>query len=545
MKKFYSLSILLLAVIMGYSQPFTAVWTKLANGADYAWFNTTDGNNNVVSLAYNPATDKLLVSRRNDRIFIINPATGAEEGTLNTTGVGGEGFKYNKIRVTSDGVIYAISLATGAGQCKIYRWANQGAAPTLCADFSVTERTGDSFGLSGTGSSTILYASGAGNGGGTPNNINIYMLTTFNGLNYFADSKINVATSGTVSQWANRAVDPVSNSVTSDLWINSGGGPARRITVGPKSGDVRTGTVAFQTEDGVGNGQASNGYGGMRHLTASNGNKFLIFAGGNNSNAGTRMKTLEVGDEAAVKTFGLDSLYTGDVVAQYVTNANGTGDVSFKMEANGEYTVFYLSTNNGIQATKTGETILPVTLAKFDAAMFNTTARLSWLTAAENNNRGFDIERSANGTDFTKIGFVASKAPDGNSKLPLQYQFDDNNLNGGKQFYRLRQIDKDGKINLSDIRWVEKGNNASFVASLRSNPITDQVSVRINSMEKGNVSISLANASGAVLQTATRNLESGENWVNLPASNLPKGVYFITIRDNKNTGQPATLKVIK
>jgi hypothetical protein len=99
MKKFYSLSILLLAVIMGYSQPFTAVWTKLANGADYAWFNTTDGNNNVVSLAYNPATDKLLVSRRNDRIFIINPATGAEEGTLNTTGVGGEGFKYNKIRV--------------------------------------------------------------------------------------------------------------------------------------------------------------------------------------------------------------------------------------------------------------------------------------------------------------------------------------------------------------------------------------------------------------------------------------------------------------
>lgn len=540
MKKFYSLSILLLAVIMGYSQPFTAVWTKLANTGDYAWFAS---GNDVNSVAYNPATNKLLVAKRGNAIYIINPETGAEEGTLNVAGIGAEGFKYSKIRVTSDGVIYAISLATGAGQCKINRWANQAATPTLCADFSVTERTGDSFGLSGSGSSTILYASGAGGGGAS--GINIYMLTTFNGLNFFVDSKINVVTSGGVSQWANRAVEPVTNSVTSDLWIKSGGGPARRITVGPKSGDVRTGTVAFQIEDGVGNGQASVGYGGMRLLTTPNGNKFLIFAGGNNSNAGTRMKTLEVGDEAAVKTFGLDSLYTGDVVAQYVTNANGTGDVSFKMEANGEYTVFYLSTNNGIQATKTGETILPVTLAKFDAAMFNTTARLSWLTAAENNNRGFDIERSANGTDFTKIGFVASKAPDGNSKLPLQYQFDDNNLNGGKQFYRLRQIDKDGKINLSDIRWVEKGNNASFVASLRSNPITDQVSVRINSMEKGNVSISLANASGAVLQTATRNLESGENWVNLPASNLPKGVYFITIRDNKNTGQPATLKVIK
>lgn len=540
MKKLYSLSILLLAVIMGYSQPFTAVWTKLANTGDYAWFAS---GNDVNSVAYNPATNKLLVAKRGTAIYIINPETGAEEGTLNVTGIGAEGFKYSKIRVTSDGVIYAISLATGAGQCKINRWANQAATPTLCADFSVTERTGDSFGLSGSGSNTILYASGAGGGGAA--GINIYMLTTFNGLNFFVDSKINVVTSGGVSQWANRAVEPVTNSVTSDLWIKSGGGPARRITVGPKSGDVRTGTVAFQIEDGVGNGQASVGYGGMRLLTTPNGNKFLIFAGGNNSNAGTRMKTLEVGDEAAVKTFGLDSLYTGDLTAQYVTNANGTGDVSYKMEVNGEYTVFYVSTNNGLQATKTGETILPVTLAKFDAAMFNTTARLTWLTAAENNNRGFDIERSANGTDFTKIGFVASKAPDGNSKLPVQYQFDDNNQNGGKQFYRLRQIDKDGKFTLSDIRWVEKGTNASFVATLRSNPVTDQVSVRINSMEKGNVIISLANASGAVLQTATRDLESGENIVNLPASNLPKGVYFITVRDNKNAGQPATLKVIK
>jgi|688.fasta_scaffold08766_10 hypothetical protein len=542
MKKFYTLSLLLLAVIMGFSQPFTAVWTKRAYTSDYAWFAS---GNDVNSLAYNPATNKLLVAKRGTAIYIINPETGAEEGTLNVTGIGGEGFKYSKIRVTSDGVIYAISLATGAGQCKINRWANQAATPTLCADFSVTERTGDSFGLSGSGSSTILYASGAGNGGGTSNNINIYMLTTFNGINFFVDSKINVATSGNVPQWANRAVEPVTNSVTSDLWIKSGGGPARRITVGPKSGDVRTGTVAFQIEDGVGNGQASVGYGGMRLLTTPNGNKFLIFAGGNNSNAGTRMKTLEVGDETAVKTFGLDSLYTGDVVAQYVTNANGTGDVSYKMEANGEYTVFYVSTNNGLQATKTGLTILPVTLAKFEASILNKTARLTWLTAAENNNRGFEIERSANGTDFAKIGFVASKATDGNSKLPLQYQFDDQNLNAGKQFYRLRQIDKDGKINLSDIRWVEKGNNSTFVASLRSNPITENLSLNINSLEKGNVQISLVNASGAVLMSAARNVESGENIVNMPANNLPKGIYFVTVRDNNNPSEPVSLKVIK
>ena len=186
MKKMYTLILGIILSFVGYAQPLTSQWVKLANATDYAWFTN---DNNVASIAYNPATDRLLVSKRNDRIFIVNPATGAEVGQLNTTGWGAESFKANKIRVTSDGVIYAISLATGAGQCKIYRWADQASTPTLCADFTVTERCGDAFGISGTGNNTILYASGSGT---TSNAINIYMLNTVNGLNFFVESNINI-----------------------------------------------------------------------------------------------------------------------------------------------------------------------------------------------------------------------------------------------------------------------------------------------------------------------------------------------------------------
>ncbi len=544
MKKLYTVAALLFAVFLGKAQPFTAQWTELAVTGNLVWFGA---GNDVNSLDYNPVTNKLLVAKRGNGIYILNAETGAQEGQLSTTGVGGEGFKYSKIRVTSDGVIYAASLATGAGAWTIYRWANQAANPTQIA-VDVTERTGDAFSISGTGSNTILYGSGAGNAGGVVGSINIYMLSTFNGISYSLESKIVVTTTPTgVSQWANRALDPITNSLTSDLWITSGGGPARRITVGPKSGDTRVGTAVFAIADGVGDGQASVGYGGMRYLITPNDKKFLIFGGGNNSNAGTRMTALLVSDEGNVSTFGRDSLYVGAGLSSdsYVTNANGTGDAAYKMEANGEYTVFYLSTNNGIQATKTGTEILPVTLGAFNAELVNKTARISWITASENNNQGFHIEKSNNGTDFKQIGFEATKAVDGNSKLPLNYQFEDKAVSKGRNFYRLQQVDKDGRATYTDIVMVQKVEVGTFSANIRTNPIVNDLSLSVYMNEQSKVSVALINASGALLQSTERMLDKGENLINMPASNLAKGVYFVTIRDANHPEKQVTLKVIK
>ncbi len=544
MRKFYMIASLLFMGILGNAQPFTEQWTELAGTGNLEWFGPT--SNDVNSLDYNPITNKLLVARRGVGIFILNPETGVQEGQLSTTGVGTEGFKYSKVRVTSDGVIYAASLALGGGTWTIYRWANQTANPTQIS-VSVLERTGDAFSKSGTGANTILYGSGAGNGGGTAGIINIYMLSTFNGISFTIESRIVVNTSGGVSQWANRAVDPVTNSLTSDLWITSGGGPARRITVGPKSGDTRVGTAVFAIADGVGNGQASVGYGGMRYLTTPNNKKFLIFAGGNNPNAGTRMTTLLVTDEENVTTYGRDSLYKGEDPSSdsYVSNANGTGDAAFKMEANGEYTVFYVSTNNGIQATKTGLEILPVTMGPLYAELVNKTARLSWTTASENNNHGFHIERSKNGLDFTQIGFVATKAVDGNSKLPIDYQFEDNAMSAGRNFYRLQQVDKDGRATYTEVKMVQKVEAGSFAAQVRTNPVANELSLSVYMTEQSKVSVSLINVSGATLQSTERLLNKGDNLINMPASQLAKGVYFVTVRDANHPENQVTIRVIK
>jgi len=512
---------------------FTNSWRAFADGATYPWLSATANANNVASLAYNPATDKLLVSSRNSNVYILNAATGAQEGTLSLVGLGAESFKFNKIRVDADGVIYGISLATGAtSACKIYRWANQAANPVECASFTVTERTGDSFGLSGTGANTVLYASGAAT---TANAFNIYILNTTDGLAFTLESKVTMTSSPTTNQqWANRVVEPVSTGVNSDIWINGGGFNARRISISPPTGGVRTGTVVTTIADGLNPGQASVGYGGMRYITGTT-NKFLVFAGGNNSEAGTVMRALNVTNEAAITTHGTEALYP---TSSYVTNANGSGDVSFKVNSDGSFTTFYLSTNNGIGATISAPNTLPVDLTSFTAAIKNSKNTLTWTTASESNNSGFDVESSTDGSGFNKIGFVATKAESGNSNAVLTYSFEDAKAAKGTTYYRLKQVDFNGDFKYSDVKFINNSLNNVVEFSVYPNPVTNVIRVSTPVQDLSGYQVDLYNTNGTKVKSL--NLVDGNS---IDVSDLSSAIYMLKVSKDKNLVQ--TLKLVK
>ncbi|MEO7983617.1 MAG: hypothetical protein ABI688_06020 [Bacteroidota bacterium] len=75
----------------------------------------------------------------------------------------------------------------------------------------------------------------------------------------------------------------------------------------------------------------------------------------------------------------------------------------------------------------------------------NNGVQLQWQIAAELNTERFEIERSADGVNFTKIGTVASS---GSSNTTKDYSFPDNSP-ATVNYYRIKQIDKDGKVNYS------------------------------------------------------------------------------------------------
>jgi len=96
---------------------------------------------------------------------------------------------------------------------------------------------------------------------------------------------------------------------------------------------------------------------------------------------------------------------------------------------------------------------LPVELISFSARRQTDGIRLDWNTATETNNRGFRIERSADGTgQFEPIGWMDGH---GSTTLPQSYTFLDTDLpRAGVLYYRLRQTDFDGSEQLTDIRAV-------------------------------------------------------------------------------------------
>ncbi len=123
--------------------------------------------------------------------------------------------------------------------------------------------------------------------------------------------------------------------------------------------------------------------------------------------------------------------------------------------------------------TWTEAVTLPVELTGFTATKLNTESLLKWETASEINNAQFDIERSLDGIHFEKIGEVAGA---GNSNREIAYEFIDANPSTGVNYYRLNQIDFDGRSTLSEIRQLEFEESSRSI-NIYPNPVVDFVNI--------------------------------------------------------------------
>jgi hypothetical protein len=81
----------------------------------------------------------------------------------------------------------------------------------------------------------------------------------------------------------------------------------------------------------------------------------------------------------------------------------------------------------------------PVTLTSLKGAKTKSGNELTWVTSAEFNNNGFEVLRSNDGQTFMKVGYVNSKATNGNSNISLNYNFVDKGIQGQAKYYRLNQ----------------------------------------------------------------------------------------------------------
>jgi protocatechuate 3,4-dioxygenase beta subunit len=190
---------------------------------------------------------------------------------------------------------------------------------------------------------------------------------------------------------------------------------------------------------------------------------------------------------------------------------------------------------------------VPVTWLTFKAFLVNKNedVQLDWSTASEINNSHFEVQRSIDGKNFETIAFVNSKAINGQSNSILNYtQLDPTVklLNSDILYYRIKQVDYDGKFDFTQIEVIRLKDFATL--RVYPNPTQDEVHISMNQIsESENIEISVFDINGKlVLGKTIDNIYNNSLNTSLDIRQLENGIYTITIFDGINTN---SLKIIK
>jgi hypothetical protein len=171
---------------------------------------------------------------------------------------------------------------------------------------------------------------------------------------------------------------------------------------------------------------------------------------------------------------------------------------------------------------------LPVKLLAFTGFRKGNKNVLNWVTATEQNNKGFEVETSANGSDFKNIGWVAGA---GNSNVLQTYTFTDHFANQSTtqnsqppiSYYRLKQFDFDGHFEYSNTIFIKNTDIETLV--IYPNPTNDIVTISVETYDR-ELPTELRDIHGKLIYS----YKSVPYQIDL--STLPAAVYLLQIGGN-------------
>lgn len=181
-----------------------------------------------------------------------------------------------------------------------------------------------------------------------------------------------------------------------------------------------------------------------------------------------------------------------------------------------------------VNNSATGCTTLPVSILNFKGAVVNNQPVLSWSTATEFNDKGFAIERSKDGKIFTQIGFVNGA---GSTTQRKDYSYTDassGDIGVATCYYRLKQIDLDGKTSYSNVIPLSLKNALDW--KIYPNPVKDKITIALNLTTDTKVNVQVISKDGRLLlNTDKGTLPQGEQEINLNMQNIASGSYFVRV----------------
>lgn len=185
---------------------------------------------------------------------------------------------------------------------------------------------------------------------------------------------------------------------------------------------------------------------------------------------------------------------------------------------------------------------LPVKLASFTATLNNNKADLKWTTSSEINVSHFVIERSLDGINYNNAGIMFAY---GSETEKTNYQFPDNlaAVTASVVYYRLRSVDHDGKMELSEVRIIRlaspKTNDINILAY--PNPVTTELRITVPAIWQNKpIVYEVLNANGQSVKRVQTGSSSQTETMNV--ATLARGLYFIRVICEGTTVQQRIIK---
>ncbi|MGB8192320.1 MAG: T9SS type A sorting domain-containing protein [Chitinophagaceae bacterium] len=181
---------------------------------------------------------------------------------------------------------------------------------------------------------------------------------------------------------------------------------------------------------------------------------------------------------------------------------------------------------------------LPVQFTLFNVRCEGSKAIITWKTAQEQNSSRFDVQKSADGVQWTVIESLAAA---GNSIAEKSYSYADNNP-GQNNYYRIAAYDVDGKIKYTSV--LRASCSSKDVFKLWPNPSHGVVFVNIVTDVQSMATLSVFDARGALVKLQKANALQGSNQFSIDLGTLPNGAYSVSAEWN-NGKMKQTTQVLK
>ena len=236
----------------------------------------------------------------------------------------------------------------------------------------------------------------------------------------------------------------------------------------------------------------------------------------------------------------VDFTTSGNTGSGTVTQAGLTGGtlsirVCVDTNTNGGTPPTEFTTLDNVNVPETGVTVqeLPVTWGELSLKNSDRSNTVYWTTHSETNNQYFEVERSSDGLSWTTLGKVNST--NHTSVSTSMYQYDDNTPLSATSYYRVKQVDFDGRFAYSKLLTSRRA--ISYLKAVFPNPFTDNLTITFDQDSKpSGHTVTLYDAMGHIVLQQMPHSTSDQ--LTITTQGLPAGLYFV---DNGTS----MLKVLK